>query len=401
MVDEREGQPRTRDRHTADALQAAVLPAARRLGEFGRVPWVVVEATDRRDGNIRNDLWHGVQVGHSYWMQARRRARGAATTVREMSSAVGEFTPDEVQAGGSEVHSDEVAEFRDIVRELAMANWRDLAAAALDDGSLTANVTCLVCQHDQIWLCRTSSEAGMGNVWGLAAERGFVYAGICNRIDDRIGPPWHYNLGTPWPLRFTRFHPEALPFLSETARQFFTPSVKDHVAGQRLCAMVQQAATLARKVTDLPLVLCARDSRWHLRELSYENFAFRHAHIFWNGLSSGAVKPGWKFLVPSTGKDIPCPDEIAGLSPIIDALEGPERPRQSEWRELFGSAFGMALVRGQMLALFVGPSHTILVREQSAFEIGSDGLRFVGLCDLPDCSKPEVPISVHAIGSGT
>ncbi len=387
--------------NAADALQSLVTRVAKRMAALGRDPWALAEGIDRTEGQRHDDVWHAVQLGRTFWTQTRRFAGTPNPGVSESSSVSGDFTPEQLDAIGSKVVSNDVARLRDVLCDLVTSNWRDLMLAALDGDPSVLNVNCLIGQHDQVWLCRASSGEGWCDIWFWAEGRGFVHAGIGDRIDGRIGNLLLNRTGNNWLVRFTQVDPAVLSFLPATARQYFVPSVKDHAALRKLSSMVQEAAMRAGAMTDLPLVLCSRDSRWHLRERSHESFSYRPPKIFWNGISTEPVRPGGRLRAPKTLKMVPCPDEILGLSAIIDSLEGTERPQQSEWRGLFRRAFGVPLLRGQMLALFVGPSHAVLVREQSVFEIGSDGLRFVGLCSLPDCSKPEVPISVQPVASDT
>ena len=371
-----------KDAGAARALYDLVARAADRFKVFGPVDVLVASAPHKFNDYSTDDQWYAVHIGESYWEQAqyfsgaseRVTEPAPPPVIEERSRIKGDVTVDDIVTDASEAASGHIALARVILHDLEKAGWRAPADQALEGQYDT--VLSLATQHGQVWLCRHCPIEDNGDAWLCTPDLHFVHFARCCRLDDEIG-----NAG---PIYFGQVHPDALPYMTVEAQQYFAPEIRDGAAYRDLSALVDMAAREAAAVTDQPLTFASRRSRsgfWGGGRVGTADQP--GGHLSWQGIWTRPVKPGMACKHWRTGKMEPCPEEIHRLSPILESLEG------AKWRDLFGKAYGVPLIGRQQLALFVGPSHAVLARENSRFRIADGTLTFAGIGDYPNCGKPE------------
>lgn len=371
-----QSRPRAvRDTSALRSLAECIGKASAAVAAFGTTPCVIAEATHKFNDAWYDDVWQAIQIGSTYWEQSQYFEDRPKAALREHSWSSGDLSRDEMLASGSRARSVDIDTARSILRVLQTSRWRDLASAVFPGNH---NLTALVLQYDQTWICRsTPNGSGYGDVWVATPDGGFLHVATCDeRLDQEIG--------FEFPLQLLTIVPDHLASLSTGARDFFLPSVRDRSAFDQLAQLLHEVEAEVKRLTREPVALSSQGFFDRTGEFfdrcrtDQDQFVWGREWFSWTHRKSLRINP-------KTRSGEPYPEEVYQLSELLTRL------KDADWRGLFGQAFGRALRRGQSLCLHCGATETALVRENTKFGLDGYSLQDPVICQRASPTQAEAP----------
>jgi hypothetical protein len=352
------------DEAAAARLIALLQPAMEELQQLGGDTTLVAECPDKFNDAGYDDFWYAVQIGRTIWEQSHFFKDAPIPVADERSRFATDFGGD---APDSQTQSAHIATARSILKRLQQKGWRHLSAWALASEDDCDSLLCLMHWMGQPWFYRSTPNCGGGDLWTWSADGKFRHVGYCScRLDQRVG--------LKNPLEFELVDLTEIGQLPPEARQYFVPEVKNRAAFERLEVMVTDAAEAVRSAT--PELVSLRSSSGHFPRGFQYSHRMREAKINWRQIEFD-VRQGRLHNSHFVKNAKPYPQEAERLAGILMHLE------RAKWRDTFGTAYGVPLEPEQELSLVVMSNDALLVRDMSAFTVGSEVLTFSGLCRSP------------------
>jgi hypothetical protein len=321
-------------------------------------PIFLGECPNKFNDAAEDDLWYAVQAGAEYWEQSHFFEYRSEPFVRERSSYSLHLDKETIKDRGAEISSDRIAILRHALRALQKSGWRKLLGY---DG-----LTALVIERGQRWLVLEQPNVDDAEIysWG---EEGLFEIGETDRIDQQIGKPVL--------LQFSHVEKWNVDWLGAEAKRYFRPVLQDAASAKTLADVLWEAVIAIREQTSASFALLSNASP------HYHGAAGRFSRP--EAFSEALRQREGEFRRPSANGEWPKyrpdmrvePTEYSDLAKTMHtALANLE---DSDWRKLFGMAFGETLDHWQ-LGLLANTDIAVLVRDNAAFEVTPNELRHIG-----------------------
>lgn len=361
------------------ALLEATVPL---LMAFELEPTLVAEAPHKFNDGWYDDFWCAVQAGATFWEQSQFFENASNPRSTERASFTLEEDAASIEGRGAMLHSRRIDNLRTALRGLQTAGWRDAVERSFQP---PRNLIALIYEFGQPWLYLEEVNGDDGDAFAWD-DNGFFHVGVMSRLDQAVARPQI--------LQFEKVDPENLHRLSARAQKYFLPKIGDSPAAQRLAALLNQAAATVRGATDVPVALRASSSRLSAGDQNLHP-SYNRPESFATNLRSG--EGAYRLQ-----KDGAWPPYYSGnwrlrkQSDLSDAAKAYHTAlfhlEEGDWREEFGKVLGEELNRGETLALFIAPDDAILMLDNMAFRVVSDGLEPLGTLDYVDCNNPALTL---------
>lgn len=328
---------------------------------FGEAPILLAECPSKYNRTTFDDYWYAVQVGRSSWLRSHFFRGTSEPCATERTQFVGPSAggpiPDCLSA------SETITAARQVLKALQDNGWRELIESAFESNEGNGTLISLVHCFGQPWVYRSRPNCGGGDTWTWDEDGQFYHvANATDRLDESVGR-W-YPLAT-----FNQIDACRFSVLTKQAKQYFAPSVKTRASHEMLASSLFDVVSEVRDITSELVIF-----RLTVPYFRYARFVWKEAE-FEARVSSAPAAVGEKL-----------PAEVILLDRVLRELQ------KTDWRNLFGAAYGCPLAPDQALELFVTRDDALLLRGNSAFRIAEGTLTFAGLCDwhgnkFPKCKS--------------
>lgn len=362
--------------HSEDTAKALlhknVMDAVGKLRVLGQEPIFIVGYPHKFNDAGDDDYWCAVQISHDYWEASHFYRfedtyrgphmpgdRGFARIDERSSYA---FIPSaESEEAAQEISSSaKLIEARAILAELENSDWRKLAEKCI--GANMRFGLGIYIHRKSVWIVESLYNGGLeGKLWHCNEDGNFVYFGICDQLDYRIGfvPPLliddiylsHSELLT-GPAK-NWFLPNS-PSNNDDDRQHACNKLLDLISGFKtnINSLTSQPVSISSRVTPLEfhpespdIIVNGNDfyldqntQQWEFRE----NHRRAHEHIFETNEILQLVKEIWNLMI---------------------------RLEDNKWRELFDTAYFVKSEDYDLFQIFVHSNKVCIRREFTVLDL--------------------------------
>jgi hypothetical protein len=344
------------DERSRRRLHALLWVAGSRLQRLGPQPAAIACATDKFNDAQTDDFWCAVRVDGYFWEQSQFFGNYALEQARGPMDEGGEGT------AKLQTHSFDAA--RTMLDDLERAGWRTLAEQAFGQRA-NGQIFALVYQLDQLWLHISHPMNAQGEFYAVLRNHMALVASVVDRMDDLINKP---NL-----LPVHELKPDALPFLSDTARRHFHPRLASTAAALELRELLVTVAKSIRSETPEVVVISLRPATFKERRRGFPNtgmyygpdFQVRNVHYTVRSYQDLQTRPmkeevRARFLASYEIAD------FAKLDSIVRALD------EVYPRGLFEAAFDTETFGNEKLLFAIVRDELYLLHDTKLFVVGRE-----------------------------